>query len=297
MISPLTALGAVAHPFLRVVCSAGLTALLAACNQATLQQASFVPPLQPQYAALSDRGVRIPSIEAETIDPKYLKQRVRYATSHPPGTVVVDPYAKFLYLVQEDGFAMRYGVGVGRDGFGWSGAADISRKAQWPTWTPPSAMVARQPELKPYRQGMPGGIENPLGARALYLFQKGKDTLYRIHGTNEPESIGKNVSSGCIRLMNQDVIDLFNRVPVGSKVVVLSEREARAAAPIEPSVAAQSRGAAMRHPVLRAIAALALICMAPTARGQSLSDSSQKPDIKADLLAGSFGSAAKPGSV
>ena len=148
MISPLAALGAVAHPSLRVVCSAGLTVLLAACNQATLQQASFVPPSQPQYAALSDGVVRIPAVEAETIDPKYVKQRVRYATSQPPGTMVVDPYAKFLYLVQEGGFAMRYGVGVGRDGFGWSGTADIRRKAQWPTWTPPSAMVARQPELE-----------------------------------------------------------------------------------------------------------------------------------------------------
>lgn len=233
MISPLAALGAVAHPSLRVVCSAGLTVLLAACNQATLQQASFAPLLQPQYAALSDGVVRIPPVDAEAIDTKYVKQRVRYATSQPPGTIVVDPYAKFLYLVQEGGFAMRYGVGVGRDGFGWSGTADIRRKAQWPTWTPPSAMVARQPELRQYSQGMPGGIGNPLGARALYLFQNGQDTLYRIHGTNEPDSIGKNVSSGCIRLLNQDVIDLFNRVPVGSKVVVLSEREARAAAQIE----------------------------------------------------------------
>jgi Uncharacterized protein conserved in bacteria len=235
MISPLAALRAAAHLWLRVVCSAGLTVLLAACNQATLQQASFAPPLQPQYAALSDGVVRIPPVEPETIDPKYVKQRVRYATSQPPGTIVVDPYARFLYLVQEGGFAMRYGVGVGRDGFRWSGTADIRRKAQWPTWTPPSAMVARQPELKQYSQGMPGGIGNPLGARALYLFRNGQDTLYRIHGTNEPDSIGKNVSSGCIRLLNQDVIDLFNRVPVGSKVVVLSEQEARAAAPIEPN--------------------------------------------------------------
>lgn len=243
MISPLAALRAASNPLLRALCSTGLTVLLAACNQATLQQASFEPPLPPQYAALSDGAVRIPAVEAETINPKFVKQRVRYATNYPTGTVVVDPYAKFLYLVQEGGFALRYGVGVGRDGFGWTGTADIRRKAQWPTWTPPSAMVARQPELKQYRQGMAAGITNPLGARALYLYQDGKDTLYRIHGTNEPESIGKNVSSGCIRLLNQDVIDLFNRVPVGSKVVVLSEAESRATSSVaaETSIKAEVR--------------------------------------------------------
>ncbi|WP_291867383.1 L,D-transpeptidase [Bradyrhizobium sp.] len=236
MTSPLAALRAAAHPCLRALGAAGLTVLLAACNQATLQQASYAPPPQPQYPALTDSAFKIPAVEAETIDPKYVKQRVSYVTQHPPGTIVVDPYGKFLYLVQERGFAMRYGVGVGRDGFGWSGAADIRRKAQWPTWTPPSAMIARQPELKKYRAGMGAGIENPLGARALYLFQNGKDTLFRIHGTNEPESIGKNVSSGCIRLLNQDVIDLFDRVPVGSKVVVLSEREARATSSLEANL-------------------------------------------------------------
>ncbi|EKS42168.1 L,D-transpeptidase [Afipia broomeae] len=236
MTSPLAALRAAAHPCLRVLCAAGLTVLLAACNQATLQEASYAPPRQPQYPALTDSAFKIPAVKAETIDPKYVKQRVRYATQHPPGTIVVDPYAKFLYLVQESGFAMRYGVGVGRDGFGWTGTADIRRKAQWPTWTPPSAMVARQPELRQYRQGMAAGVENPLGARAMYLFQNGKDTLFRIHGTNEPESIGKNVSSGCIRLLNQDAIDLFDRVPVGSKVVVLSEQEARAASSIEANL-------------------------------------------------------------
>ncbi|MDP1584755.1 MAG: L,D-transpeptidase [Bradyrhizobium sp.] len=236
MTSPLAALRAAAHPYLRALCAAGLTLLLAACNQATLQQASYAPPSQPQYPALVDRAFMIPAVDAGTIDPKYLKQRVRFATQHPPGTIVVDPYARFLYLVQEGGFAMRYGVGVGRDGFGWSGTADIRRKAQWPTWTPPSAMIARQPELKKYSAGMGAGIENPLGARALYLFQNGKDTLYRIHGTNEPESIGKNVSSGCIRLLNQDVIDLFDRVPIGSRVVVLSERESRGVSSIEASL-------------------------------------------------------------
>lgn len=155
MISPRAAPCAVAYPSLRLVCAAGLSVLLAACNQATLQQASVASPLKPQYAALSDGAVRIPAVEAATLDSKYIKQRVRYPTSQPTGTIIVDPYAKFLYLVQEGGFALRYGVGVGRDGFGWTGTADIRRKAQWPTWTPPSAMVARQPELKQHGRACP----------------------------------------------------------------------------------------------------------------------------------------------
>jgi lipoprotein-anchoring transpeptidase ErfK/SrfK len=195
MISPLAALRAAAQPLLRALCSAGLTILLAACNQATLQQASFAPPLRPQYAALSDGAVRIPAVEAETIDPKFVKQRVRYATKYPAGTIVVDPYTKFLYLVQEGGLALRYGVGVGRDGFSWSGTADIQRKSQWPTWTPPSAMVARQPELKQYRQGMPAGINR--SARAVSVPER-QDTPYRIHGTNEPEHRQK-----CLQRMYQ----------------------------------------------------------------------------------------------
>jgi lipoprotein-anchoring transpeptidase ErfK/SrfK len=146
---------------------------------------------------------------------------VRYSATHPAGTIVVDPDAKFLYLVIQSGYAIRYGIGVGREGFGWSGTAELARKARWPRWTPPAAMIRRQPNLAQYRNGMEPGPENPLGARALYLYQNGRDTLYRIHGTNEPNSIGQNVSSGCIRLLNHDVIDLFERVSIGSKVVVL----------------------------------------------------------------------------
>jgi lipoprotein-anchoring transpeptidase ErfK/SrfK len=116
---------------------------------------------------------------------------------------------------------MRYGVGVGREGFGWNGVARIQMKREWPRWTPPAEMIARQPELEPYRRGMEPGLENPLGARALYLFQNGRDTLYRLHGTNEPRSIGSNVSSGCVRLVNQDIIDLYSRTPLGTRVVVL----------------------------------------------------------------------------
>lgn len=215
---------------LRRILIISLGGFLAACNQTALTAVGREDlrsrpgtARAPQYSAVTTEKFTLPAIEADAVDPKYLKQRVRYSTPHPPGTIVVDPGAKFLYLVMEGGDAMRYGIGVGREGFGWSGTADIRRKAEWPTWTPPAAMIARQPELEPYRRGMKPGIENPLGARALYLFQNGKDTLYRIHGTNEPESIGKNVSSGCVRLLNHEVIDLFSRTPVGAKVVVLQE--------------------------------------------------------------------------
>lgn len=215
---------------LRRVLIISLGGFLAACNQTALTAVAgedVRKPLgtarPPQYSALTNERFPVPQVEADAVDPKYLKQRVRYSTPHPPGTIVVDPSAKFLYLLMEGGDAMRYGIGVGREGFGWHGAADIRHKAAWPIWTPPATMIARQPELEPYRRGMKPGIENPLGARALYLFQNGKDTLYRIHGTNEPQSIGKNVSSGCVRLLNHDVIDLFNRTPVGGKVVVLQD--------------------------------------------------------------------------
>lgn len=213
---------------LRPVLIAAASLGLAACNQTITAQGNDaaassqeLSAIDARYQSLPNERFPVPAVQAHEVDPRYLRQRVRYQTKHPPGTVVVDPNAKFLYLVQEDGYAMRYGVGVGREGFGWSGSAEIARKASWPTWTPPAAMIKRQPELKPHAKGMPGGLENPLGARALYLFQNGQDTLYRLHGTNDPSSIGHDVSSGCIRLLNHDVIDLFQRVPTGSKVVVL----------------------------------------------------------------------------
>ncbi|WP_158808703.1 L,D-transpeptidase [Beijerinckia sp. L45] len=145
-------------------------------------------------------------------------QVVPNPTHQAPGTLVVDTATKHLYLVKADGEAIQYGIGVGREGFAWKGTATVQRKAEWPAWVPPSDMLKRRPDL-PRR--MEGGMENPLGARALYLFQGNKDTMFRIHGTNEPDTIGKAVSSGCIRMMNADVIDLYQRVPVGAKVVVL----------------------------------------------------------------------------
>ena len=156
-----------------------------------------------------------------SIPRRFRKQVVDYDTRERPGTIVVDPANHYLNLVQDEGKALRYGVGVGREGFGWSGRARIRRKAEWPTWTPPETMIRRRPELAKWRGGMPGGPQNPLGARALYLYQGNRDTLYRIHGTNEPWTIGQSMSSGCIRMVNKDVEDLYTRVRLGARVVVL----------------------------------------------------------------------------
>ena len=161
-------------------------------------------------------------------DPSFARKVVTYPTPVPPGTIVIDPGSHFLYLVQGGGQAIRYGVGVGGEGFGWSGSATVHSKQEWPDWYPPAEMLQRKPELREHMTqlqsgiGMPGGPENPIGARGLYLWQGNKDTLYRIHGTNEPWTIGQNVSSGCIRLTNDDIIDLYNRTPIGTKVLVLA---------------------------------------------------------------------------
>jgi lipoprotein-anchoring transpeptidase ErfK/SrfK len=153
---------------------------------------------------------------------KYHRQVVDYDTTEKPGTIVIDPKEHFLYFVLGGGEAIRYGVGVGRTGFGWSGTVHVGNKAEWPAWTPPPQMIVRERErgnkLPPH---MAGGIQNPLGARAMYLYSGGGDTGFRIHGTNEPWTIGLNVSSGCIRLINDDVEDLHDHVKVGAKVVIL----------------------------------------------------------------------------
>jgi lipoprotein-anchoring transpeptidase ErfK/SrfK len=161
------------------------------------------------------------------VDPAYRRTPVSYPTRQPPGTIVVDTSAHFLYLVEPGGSALRYGVGVGGEGFGWSGVATVRSKQEWPDWHPTNEYLQRRPEVRPNLNeldnglGMVGGPANPLGARALYLWQGNRDTLYRIHGTNEPWTIGQNVSAGCIRLTNEDIIDLYDRTPVGTKVVVL----------------------------------------------------------------------------
>jgi len=167
------------------------------------------------------------AMQSRTVDPAYRRTNVAYDTREAPGTILVDAASHFLYSVQAGGQALRYGVGVGSEGFGWSGIATVKSKQEWPDWYPPKEMLQRKPELLAAMKqlqgglGMPGGPENPLGSRAMYLWQGNKDTLYRIHGTNEPWTIGHNVSSGCIRLTNEDVVDLYERTAVGAKVVVL----------------------------------------------------------------------------
>ncbi len=192
------------------------------------------------YAALDRERFPIPAADLERLDPKFRRQQVDYRTSEPAGTIVVDTSKRYLYLVSGDGRAMRYGIEVGREGFGWSGVATIARKAEWPTWTPPAEMVARDPRTAPYARGMPGGPENPLGARALYLYQGGRDTLYRIHGGGRPSTLGKATSSGCIRLLDHDIVDLFNRVPPRTRTVVLLDPMlSRAASPQQATLTSQ----------------------------------------------------------
>jgi lipoprotein-anchoring transpeptidase ErfK/SrfK len=172
------------------------------------------------YGSRTDAGYRLPSIPIYKVPKQYHRQIVAYDGGEKPGTIIVDTTDKFLYFVLPEGQAVRYGIGVGREGFEWKGTARVAAKREWPVWTPPAEMIRRQPELAKYRGGMKPGITNALGARALYLYNKRGDTGYRLHGTPEWASIGKAMSSGCIRLMNQDIIDLYNRAEVGAKVIV-----------------------------------------------------------------------------
>ncbi|NGO51168.1 L,D-transpeptidase [Allomesorhizobium camelthorni] len=172
------------------------------------------------YGSRTDAGYRLPSIPIYKVPKKYHRQIVAYNGGEKPGTIIVDTTEKHLYFVLPDGEAVRYGIGVGREGFEWKGTARVAAKREWPVWTPPAEMIRRQPELAKYAGGMEPGITNALGARALYLYNKRGDTGYRLHGTPEWASIGKAMSSGCIRLMNQDIIDLYNRAEVGAKVIV-----------------------------------------------------------------------------
>lgn len=231
----------------RLLMLGALPLLLAACNttkpapsvvttvaamapvapvEATRSKNADLGDYKKMYAAVNDNGKTIPAIDISKVEKRNLRQEVNYKTSHPVGTVIVDPYKRYLYLVQPNNRAMRYAVGVGKAGLQFAGTADIARKASWPRWTPTQNMIKRNPEhYAQYAGGLEGGVNNPLGARALYLHRNGQDTLYRIHGTNQPWSVGKAASSGCIRLFNQDILDLHKRVPAGSKVVVLTQQE------------------------------------------------------------------------
>jgi len=191
----------------------GVCAVISGCTTSSLTGPAH-------YPALSDGGYTIPAIPQHKIANNYRRQTVSYPSKDEPGTIIVDTKAKYLYSILGQGKAVRYGIGVGRDGFRWAGTAHIGQKREWPVWTPPPAMIKRQPHLAKYAGGQKGGLSNPLGSRALYLYKGGRDTLYRLHGTPEWWTIGSNVSSGCIRLMNHDIIDLYNRTKVGTKVIV-----------------------------------------------------------------------------
>ena len=218
----------------RVFAATAICLGLAGCEMdpALMGTTAAAPPAAAQitastaqhYSAVVDAGLQVPAIPVERVPPEYLRQIVDYPTTQAAGTIIIDPSTKHLYLVTGPNKAMRYGIAVGRAGFAWSGEADITGRTTWPKWIPPYEMIDRRPELEKYRDvGQPGGLTNPLGARALYLTTNGVDYGYRIHGTPEWESIGHNASSGCIRMLNQDVMDLYNRVPDGTRVVVLTE--------------------------------------------------------------------------
>ncbi|MGI8525343.1 MAG: L,D-transpeptidase [Pseudolabrys sp.] len=198
---------------------AAVSAFAAAPANAQQLFASTAYTAQPIYAMQTEDDPA-----AEAVNPAFQRQIVDYRTGEAAGTIVIDTQNTFLYYVLGNGKAVRYGIGVGREGFTWAGVKSVARKAEWPDWYPPSEMIARQPYLPRMTAGGPG---NPLGARAMYL----GGTVYRIHGTNNPATIGKHVSSGCIRLTNEDVSDLFDRVKVGTKVVVLPQNGARPAQP------------------------------------------------------------------
>ncbi|AGF76118.1 L,D-transpeptidase [Bartonella vinsonii] len=192
------------------------------------QQVRYIPAeMQALYGPVTNEPYLLPAIDLSTIEPKFWRQEVLYYTSYPPGTLVIDTQECFLYLIGKNGKALRYGIGVGKEGLAFEGEGVVQRKRRWPNWAPTAAMMAREPERYGHLgKGMPPGADNPLGARALYLFKNGQDTLFRIHGSHESWSIGRAISSGCIRLLNQDIIDLYDRVPVGARVVVLQRNDA-----------------------------------------------------------------------
>ncbi|MBB6466914.1 lipoprotein-anchoring transpeptidase ErfK/SrfK [Aminobacter lissarensis] len=224
--------------FLNLAAAGAATAALSACSTVGgggqfAQAPVIVPPtltIDPvlgdyvsMYGPVSDEGYEVPGIPIKKVKPQFLRQVVADPTGERPGTLVVDTSTHFLYLVRENGEAIRYGVGLGRAGFAWSGRAVIQWKRKWPKWTPPDDMIGRDPKLEKYsvrNGGMAPGLNNPLGARALYIFQNNEDTLYRVHGSPEWWTIGKSVSSGCVRLMNQDIMDLYDRVPSKTPILV-----------------------------------------------------------------------------
>ncbi|RDE09786.1 L,D-transpeptidase [Pelagibacterium lacus] len=198
----------------------GLPLLLAACSTRTTTTSTV--SMISAYGPIADDRFPLPGLNARLIQPHLRRQEVDYESSHAKGSLVVDTPNKYLYYILGNNRAIRYGVGVGREGLALRGNAYVGRKAEWPSWTPTPNMLRRDPEANgPYRNGVPGGPNNPLGARALYLYRNGNDTMFRIHGTNQPQSIGLAMSSGCIRMLNHDIIDLYERVSSGARVLVI----------------------------------------------------------------------------
>ena len=201
--------------------------LLAACASPPSTKS---PPVVPGYEGVQDGEFFIEPVPERFLFEGNRRVQVTYNGDEAPGTIVVDVFARKLYLVEEGGTAMRYPIAVGREGLSFRGTGTIRRKAEWPSWTPTANMVRTRPDLyAEYAGGLPGGLTNPLGARALYLYRGGRDTMFRIHGTSDAASIGAATSAGCIRLFNQDIIDLYNRVPEGTQVKVRTEAESLAA--------------------------------------------------------------------
>ena len=199
--------------------AAGLGALgLAGC---TTIDGMTTAEAEKVYGPLPEEKFPVPAVDVTKLDRKFYRRTVRYETKEAPGTIIVDPGNYYVYRIEEDGMATRYGANVGRDGFRWSGDAYIGRKAEWPIWTPPAEMIKRQPEAAKYAGGMAPGLDNPLGARTLYLYQNNKYTLYTIYSTSDPETIGNGITSGCVGLLTQDMMHLYNQTPVKTKVVVL----------------------------------------------------------------------------
>ncbi len=229
--SPIAGRDGLSRRSLLVGLGLGATTLVAGCTTGPRARIAGLTPfaggspyassyLPDMYGPIYDDGFQIPAIDPSRVDPRFFRQEVADPTGAMPGTVVVDTASRYAYFVEPGGRAMRYGVGIGGEGFSWGGNAVVQFKKRWPRWTPPREMIQRRPDLAEYADGMEGGLGNPLGARALYLFQNGQDTLYRLHGTPEYWTIGKAVSSGCVRFMNHDIIDLYNRVPDGAPVIV-----------------------------------------------------------------------------
>lgn len=216
--------------FMAAASAAAVSACVRPTDPAVVSRADSAPtafpPLPAHYGAVTDEPYPVPAVPEGVVPPHLWRQEVANPfPDHAPGTIVVDPDAALMHLVGQDGQAMRYGVGVGAAGFAWAGDAVMQYRRKWPRWRAPDSMIARHPRFEPYsvaNGGMDPGPGNPLGARALYIFQNGEDTLYRIHGACEPEYLGKAVSAGCIRLLDQDAIDLHDRVRDGVRVVVLA---------------------------------------------------------------------------